>query len=136
MVQFLIIGPFFNDLWILEIYEIYGVNSMISDYLIEQKFTIPVLINIFNFFCCILLLKIVPKWSHKVEIYFISENWKKRRDLFWRKYARILDISEYDQKIQNIWKSEYIFFTQIKWNYCSMHPVTTLTTYLESKYQK
>ena len=48
MVQFLIIGPFFNDLWILEIYEIYGVNSMISDYLIEQKITIPVLINIFK----------------------------------------------------------------------------------------
>ena len=34
VVQFLTIGPFFNNLWIFEIYEIYLVNSMISDYLI------------------------------------------------------------------------------------------------------
>ena len=75
---------------------------MISDYLIEQKITIPVLINIFNFFCCILLLKIVPNDPIKWKFISLVKIEKKKKDFFWRKYGRILDISEYDQKIQNI----------------------------------
>ena len=98
MIQFLTIGQFFNDLRILEIYEIYVVNSMISYYLIEQKITMPILFNIFKYGLLLLLLKIVPIWSHKVEIHFISENWKKNRYSFWQKYAGIWDIYEYDQR--------------------------------------
>ena len=53
----------------------------------------------------ILLCKNDDKLHNFVLIYFISENWKKIDIRFWQKYAGIWDIYEYDQKIQNIWKS-------------------------------
>ena len=53
----------------------------------------------------ILLCKNDDKLHNFVLIYFISENLKKIDIRFWQKYAGIWDIYEYDQKIQNIWKS-------------------------------
>ena len=66
-------------------------NTIISDYLIEQKFTTPRLLNIFFYLAChILFLKKVPKRSHTPIIYILSENDKKYT--YWPKYARISDI--------------------------------------------
>ena len=76
---FLVGGQFLKDLWIFKVYEVFLINSVISEHVIEQKKTsCPYYIRYINLVCHALLLKIVMTKADQSKNQYLQLKWQKK----------------------------------------------------------